>query len=84
MTVLSVGRFAFLAWAMSRNATLIRCADAPRNATLIRCAGVSLNATQALRRDGDAGRRKEIARALKFVRKQMQVFLKGVNRYCCM
>ena len=72
MAVLSVGRFAFLARAMSRNATWIRCA------------GASRNATQALRRDRDAGRRNKTARALKFVRKQMHVFLKGFNRYCVM
>jgi hypothetical protein len=44
--------------------------------------GVSRNAPQALRRDGDAGRREKTARALKFVRKQMQVFLKGADGYC--
>jgi len=39
----------------------------------------SRNATQLLRRDGDAGRRKKTSRALKFARKQMQVFLKGFD-----
>jgi hypothetical protein len=52
------------AWGMSRKATGIWCA------------GASRNATQFLRRDGDAGRRKKTSRALKFARKQMQVFLK--------
>jgi hypothetical protein len=62
MTLLTVVDFA---WGMSRNATGTWCAGATRNAT------------QVLRRDGDAGRRKKTTRALKFVRKQIQVFLKG-------
>jgi hypothetical protein len=67
MLVLNVGRFADLGMG-----------NVPKHPT-VRRVRAARNAPQVLRRDGDAGRRKKNARALKFARKQAQVFLKGAD-----
>src|SRR5262249_29250512 len=67
MTLLNVGHFAGLG--------VGHCPEIPHGAAR---AGGPKRPT-GLRRDGDAGRRKKNARALKFARKQAPVSLKGAN-----
>jgi hypothetical protein len=67
MTLLNVGHFAGLGDGIAPKYPTVRRGRAARNAP------------QVSRRDGDVGRRKKNARALKFARKQAQVFLKGAN-----